>query len=144
MEDDSYLVRATANRAALQLGPGYCVFCLGKVLQVRRWIADAAGDTAICPHCAIDAVVALSDIKDGGSATRRLQILRKWHEDGFPGIDVVTSRSEHLWMPDGSEEQTLTDTGSLRTEGRATGRRGAAPPAGTGAAPAAPSGRSAA
>ena len=98
---DSYIELATCNREALEAHPGYCVCCLGKVVQVRRWISDEGGDTAICPHCGIDAVVPAALIKDGGSAARRLCILRHWQKIGFGTVgskEPLRIRPEHSWF----------------------------------------------
>jgi hypothetical protein len=80
----SYMALCTANEDELRKGTmGYCVCCLREVYQVLKWIDDQEGRTAICPHCAIDAVVPESWIEDGGDPRRRLEMLREWHVCGF-------------------------------------------------------------
>lgn len=49
---------STHHRDALrQVGRGCCFYCLRRfaVAGVERWIDD--GETALCPHCGIDAVL---------------------------------------------------------------------------------------
>jgi len=99
MEHDSYILLATANREDLEQHPGYCVACLGEVTDVKGWIDDEEGKTAICPHCAIDAVVPSNRILDEGKAWRRLQILRHWRRQGFGSLDHNNNRGQqHQWL----------------------------------------------
>lgn len=85
MEDDNYLPLATANREHLARHPGVCVACLQDIAanSVKDWINDATGQTAMCPHCGIDAVVPVHLIQDEGKSWRRMQILRHWRTIGF-------------------------------------------------------------
>lgn len=85
MEDDDYMPLVTANQVHLRQHPGICVACLREIVAngVKRWIDDTDGKTAICPHCAVDAVVPLHRIQDDGKPWRRLQILRHWRRIGF-------------------------------------------------------------
>ena len=85
MENDDYMPLATANQADLALHPGVCIACFGEIAVngVKGWIDDAGGQTAICPHCGVDAVVPLHRIQDDGKPWRRMQILRHWRRVGF-------------------------------------------------------------
>ncbi len=101
MENDNYIFLATANQRDLEVYPGYCVACLGEVTDVRAWIDDDQGKTAICPHCSIDAVVPGNLILDEGKAWRRLEILRCWRRYGFGNMEWnKTGRPQHQWMPE--------------------------------------------
>jgi hypothetical protein len=73
-----YMKFATANRTALEGGPGYCVYCLEEVMRVDRWIA---GGTALCPHCSIDAVVPACHVPS--APQQRLEQLLAWRRWGF-------------------------------------------------------------
>lgn len=104
MEEDDYILLATANRADLEQYRGYCVACLGEVKDVKGWIDDEQGQTAICPHCGIDAVVPANRIRDEGKKWRRLQILRHWRRVGFGNMDhnyhthAFYVEPQHQWM----------------------------------------------
>lgn len=70
----SYLVQTNNNLARLQAqGGGYCVYCF-QYVNPNQVVTFADVSTAICPHCATDAVVP-------GKPTRSQ--LQQWHEEGF-------------------------------------------------------------
>ena len=90
---------ATANEMDLTHNVGYCVACLGEieVHGVRRWIDDAGGRTALCPHCGIDAVVPLNHMPS--NPRQREQLLRQWREQGFGDMALELGLPQHQWIP---------------------------------------------
>ena len=80
MSATHYLDLCMYNEHALHHG-GYCVACFHPVChaQVTTWIAeeDGAARTALCPHCARDAVVPESWIEEGMA----VEMLVHWHTE---------------------------------------------------------------
>jgi hypothetical protein len=51
---------STANRAELERSRECrCFYCLAifAPAEIREWIADEGGDTAVCPRCGVDSVI---------------------------------------------------------------------------------------
>lgn len=55
---------SVSNRATLETITRCGCFCCCKtfpVLDIDEWVEDRSGDTAICPRCSVDSVVASED-----------------------------------------------------------------------------------
>ena len=89
-----YLELSMYNEHALHNG-GYCVACFHQVHhpQVTTWITEEedAARTALCPHCARDAVVPESWMGEG---TVVVEMLVHWHTCEFG--DVTPEMMQHL------------------------------------------------
>lgn len=85
MSSDHYLDLSMYNEHELHNG-GYCVACFHPVYhqQVRTWITEehGAARTALCPHCARDAVVPESWIGEGTV----VEMLVHWHTHAFGDV----------------------------------------------------------
>jgi len=78
---DGILPYATANKG--KFNDGICLYCKEDVKHsdIRYWIQDNSGTTAVCNHCDVDAVVPkyIFNMTDAERAT----IIDKWHTLGF-------------------------------------------------------------
>ncbi len=73
------------KKTLLECGHSWCIYCYKQVetSQIKDWIQDCAGHTAVCPHCFCDTLVSESLLPN--NEKRRKEQLQRWHCEGFGG-----------------------------------------------------------
>lgn len=61
-----------------------CYYCVNLFYpsDIKEWVSDIPGDTAICPKCGIDSVVPYNEAMDG-EPEEFLNKLLTWQEESF-------------------------------------------------------------
>lgn len=80
-----YLTLCTANEDEFldEQERGVCVYCTHTVeaRDIRHWVSDRDGRTALCPMCSVDAVVHVIHLPM--SKHNRYEKIVEWHNMGF-------------------------------------------------------------
>lgn len=78
---------ATSNQGLFR--EGVCIFCKTtdvKHSEITTWVYGISGNTAVCNHCNVDAIVPKT-VFNNMTDVERTYIINRWHNLGFGGSE---------------------------------------------------------